>query len=145
MDASAHSILTMQTEEQVNSDGQTAGPTDGSLTTELIKFIKQGQLTESFTPQPTSKPTSSHWEKLDKLIGYSVEPLGPEWFTTEQYAKRYDLGNAAAYRQCMDLMNDGVLECWFGISFAGRRKMRKWRIKKKTTDETPSSDGQLPS
>lgn len=79
-------------------------------------------------PQSKSGPTSSHWEKLDKILNHSTEPFEPGWFTTEQYAEHYNLGSAAAYRQCVELMKCGILECWFGVSFVNRRKMRKWRL-----------------
>lgn len=86
-------------------------------------------------PQPTSG-LISHWEKIDRLINHSVEPMAPEWFTTKQFAKRYGLGEATSYRKLMDLMEDGKIECWYGISFVNRRMMRKWRLKTKKNAAT---------
>lgn len=57
--------------------------------------------------------------------------MAPEWFTVKQFAKHYELGEATSYRKLMELVEDGKLECWYGISFVNRRMMRKFRIKQK--------------
>lgn len=76
---------------------------------------------------------------MDRLIGHTIEPMHPEWFTVKQFAKHYGLGQATAYRKLMELVDGGKLECWYGISFVSRRMLRKFRLKqKKNEPSTPS-------
>lgn len=58
----------------------------------------------------------------------------------KQFAKHYGLGQATAYRKLMELVEEGKLECWYGISFVSRRMLRKFRLKqKKNAPSTPPS------
>lgn len=77
-------------------------------------------------PKPTS--TKSHWDELDEMLGLASEPMGPEWFTTEQFAEHRGSSIETARRF---LKKDKRIELWRGIIAVTGRNGYKYRIKPK--------------
>jgi response regulator of citrate/malate metabolism len=74
------------------------------------------------------KQTKSHWDELDELLGLTREPMGPEWFTVEQFARLKGYSIVSARRM---LVKCEKIEVWNGkIAAIGRRGF-KYRIKPK--------------
>ena len=69
------------------------------------------------------------WAALDALMKADPEPMGPEWFTTEQFMVRYNLGLAASSKRLRDMRRLGKVDKWKGVSAVSRRITAKWRIR----------------
>lgn len=72
---------------------------------------------------------SDPWAALDRIMKSDPEPVGPEWFTVEQFSARYELSRHA-HRKLMDMLDSGVVERWKGLSRENRRITVKYRLKK---------------
>jgi len=76
------------------------------------------------------KPTKNNpWAAMDAIVNANPEPTGAEWFTVEQYAKRYGCTGDAAYGRLCGMHEGGRVDRWTGTSAASRRTTTKWRAK----------------
>lgn len=69
------------------------------------------------------------WAKLDALMEQESEPTGDEWFTTDQFAKRYDVAWTTAMRKLKGMTLKGTLEKWSGRRELDGRTVTKYRLK----------------
>lgn len=75
------------------------------------------------------KAFTDPWAALDAIVGATVEPTGPEWFTVVEFGKRYGIQRPAARERLVKLTTEGKLEQWKGLSTANKRTVTKWRVK----------------
>lgn len=76
-------------------------------------------------PRPTSTSIDP-WAAIDAIVQREAEPMGPEWFTVEQFADRYKLGAGRAWAVCNGLVKQGKLRHWKGTSLTTRRVTNKY-------------------
>jgi hypothetical protein len=57
------------------------------------------------------------------------EPIGPEWFTQDDFEARYGFCCKTAWAKLKDMVKAGTLECWTGRVEALNRKGCKYRYK----------------
>jgi hypothetical protein len=72
------------------------------------------------------------WAALDALVKQEAEPMGAEWFTVIQFAKRYGYSENGAYGKVRELHRSGKLEKWKGIGLDARRALTKYRLARDT-------------
>lgn len=73
-----------------------------------------------------SKPTNP-WAALDSMMRYSIEPTGPEWFTAQQFAKRYGYSQQHSHKVLEGMVEAGKVEKWTGTLAGARRRGCKYR------------------
>jgi hypothetical protein len=73
--------------------------------------------------------TSSPWDAMDAIMRSNPEPIGPEWFTANQFGLRYGYDVDVAAMKLNRMHKKGLLEKWAGISITLRRKTVKYRLK----------------
>ena len=78
-------------------------------------------------PRPTSKATDP-WAALDAIVKREQEPVGPEWFTIDQFSERYQLSNKTSREKCCQLHKEGKLKRWTGFSPAYKRIIVKYSL-----------------
>jgi hypothetical protein len=66
------------------------------------------------------------WAAIDAMVKQDPEPMGPEWFTKDDFAARYGYSPGQAYRKCKAMYKSGVLKSWSGISATNRRLTTKY-------------------
>ena len=76
-------------------------------------------------PRPTSKATDP-WAALDAIVKREQEPMGPEWFTAEQFAERYQRSYSGAQSKCYRMVKSGLLKQWKGICPTSKRIIVKY-------------------
>lgn len=82
-------------------------------------------------PPKTSKSIKPFLE-IDKLLGRSIEPSGPEWFTHYDYAQHSGISRWQSMVMLDRLCEKGKIEKWVGsgISQSGqKRTIKKYRLK----------------
>ena len=73
----------------------------------------------------TNKPTNP-WAAIDAMVKQDPEPMGPEWFTKEDFAARYGYTLQTANNMCRRMFCDGKLKRWIGTASYNRRKTAKY-------------------
>lgn len=68
------------------------------------------------------------WAKLDAIMAGSREPMGPEWFTAQDYAKRYGFSTFKAHKDLARMTANGVTEMWKGCGGENKRLCLKFRV-----------------
>lgn len=66
---------------------------------------------------------------MDRLVAYSKEPMGPEWFTVTEYSNRYGVSVARAHAKLRALHKQELLDKWTGIGGPNKRLLHKYRVK----------------
>lgn len=74
-----------------------------------------------------SKATNDPWAAMDALLEKEQGPTGPEWFTIQEWAERYQRKNAKKFLR--NLYNQGKLERWFGSRVNETGRIVKYRVK----------------
>jgi hypothetical protein len=69
------------------------------------------------------------WAAMDALMAAEPEPMGPEWFTLQDFAARYNLSRSGAQSALGRLMRDGKVDNWTGVTRATRRVTNKFKLK----------------
>ena len=69
------------------------------------------------------------WAALDAIMAKEQEPIGPEWFTQDDFEARYGFCCKTAWAKLKDMVKAGTLECWTGRVEALNRKGCKYRYK----------------
>jgi len=76
--------------------------------------------------KPTKLMAIDPWGALDSLNREMQEPEGPEWFSVEEFAKRYGLSIEGARRRLRSLEDKGIVGSWRGLG-KSRRVETKFR------------------
>lgn len=75
--------------------------------------------------------TIDPWSRMDAMMAEQAEPTGPEWFSTPDYATRYNQSLRNASLRLKALTKAGTLEEWKGVGKGpdGRKRMlNKYRF-----------------
>lgn len=77
----------------------------------------------------TSKVTNDPWAAMDALIQEEQGPTGPEWFTIQAWAERYNKKQTTAKDVLGKMFRAGKLERWNGVPAGYSTRITKYRVK----------------
>ena len=71
------------------------------------------------------KNHTNPWAAIDAIVKANPEPMGPEWFTVNDYTARYGGSNAQNH---VKLSADTRFKKWTGVGGPNRRTISKFSL-----------------